>query len=138
VTAREVVVEMLRGGASDRAISRETGISRDIIARTRCDLGIDPLPDNGRAGSTPEELFAQRTEDAGEGHVRWTGWHTGHGTPAVRWRGRLLTAYRIAFALQHGRLPDGRVAPTCGESWCVAPGHVQDQTQRAQYAAIFG
>lgn len=100
----------------------------------------------GRRGRSPaatvEDLFRARTAAGADGHLRWTGYITAHGVPAVRWGGRLWTARRIAYRIRTGRDPVGYCLPECGERDCVAPAHIDDAPtrtrDRAALAAITG
>ncbi|MFD5031670.1 hypothetical protein ACFWM0_14830 [Streptomyces sp. NPDC058405] len=135
---RTDIAALLREGLSDRAVARQTRAASTTVARHRAALGIPKTLPGHFTDSTPQSLFHARTEPVNGGHMRWTGWTTNHGTPAVQWDGRHLTAYRIAFVIRWGRAPEGPVRPGCDMPGCVAPDHVEDQQQRNQYTAIFG
>lgn len=139
---RADIAERLRAGLSDRAIERELGVPRNVIVRSRAALRIPKTPAGHFTGSTPQSMFRDRTEPADAGHLRWTGSTTNNGTPAFRWGGRNLSAYRVAFVMRHGRAPVGQVRPGCDVAGCVALGHVEDrpmrQRNRTAFAAIFG
>lgn len=102
------------------------------------------LPRRERTRPRPaslEDVFAAHVEDTGDGHARWNG-PVAHQTPAVRFEGRMQSAYRVAFRLHHGREPVGQASPACGVPGCVAGGHVDDRPMRERtktvYASIFG
>lgn len=76
-----------------------------------------------------EDVFHTRLEEADGGHVRWTG-PVLHRTPAVRFDGRLQSAYRVSFRLHHGREPEGLAMPACDVPLCVAGGCLEDRRMR--------
>ncbi|MGA6223512.1 hypothetical protein ACPESV_24645 [Streptomyces umbrinus] len=91
--------------------------------------------------ASPEDVFRAHVEETSGGHVRWTG-PIAHQTPAVRFEGRMQSAYRVAFRLHHGREPVGLATPGCDVPGCVAGAHVEDRPMREHtrqlYQAIFG
>ena len=76
-----------------------------------------------------EDVFHTHLEEADGGHVRWTGPVLDR-TPAVRFDGRLQSAYRVAFRLHHGREPEGLAMPACDVPLCVAGGCLDDRPMR--------
>lgn len=138
---RTDVADMLRAGATTTAIMATLHVGHATVVRARDVLGVPGNPRGGRPLLPVPDLFHARTEPVEGGHLRWTG-HFQKGVPVLGRQGRVLTAYRIAFELGHGRAPVGHVRPGCGTPCCVAPDHVQDRPMRqqldAQYAAIFG
>lgn len=134
---RDDIAERLRAGTPQAYIVRELHVSPITVQRTREALGL-PAPKSGppRPPSIEDE-FRRLAEPIEDEHVRWNGKHTG-GAPLVVWRQITRSAYQVAFELQHGRPPVGRVSPGCGRRGCVAGAHVEDQAMRDTYAAIFG
>jgi hypothetical protein len=70
-----------------------------------------------------------------DGHVGWKGRRsTDGGTPTIRTYGaggqKDVGAARVAFWVRTGRMPVGRVIADCGQTHCVAPGHVMDKAER--------
>jgi hypothetical protein len=139
---RTDVADMLRAGHSDREIARRLHVDGKAVAALRKVLGLPRHKAGIKAASSPQDLFRQRTRPVDGGHLEWTGYRTSDGTPFFRWLKRGYTAGRVAFVMQHGRAPVGRVQPGCGYSGCVAPAHVEDQPMRdqlkKQMAGIFG
>ncbi|MEV6105740.1 helix-turn-helix domain-containing protein [Streptomyces sp. NPDC051940] len=135
---RTDIAALLHQGLSDRAIATRLGCARPTAARTRRALGLPPVP-LGVPPRTPtvEDAFRLHTEDAGDGHMRWTSYSC-RGTPVLHYRGRQYTARRIAYRIRTGHAPEGQVTAGCDMPGCVAPAHVEDRRDRAVYAAIFG
>lgn len=142
---RQDIAALLQSGMSDRAITLELHVGHKTVARTRAALGL-PCRPGGPKTAPLAELFDQRTRDAGNGHLDWTG--------TVR-RGIALLTYtdradgkrqdsarRIGFRLLHGRDPVGNITSDCGYEGCVAPAHLEDRPMREKnrttFAAIFG
>lgn len=139
---RADVAELLRAGYSDSAIERQLHVDHRTVGAVRELLNIPKAKRGRRPAATPEDLFWHRTQPADDGHLLWTG-HLANGvTPALRHGGRLITAYRVAFRIRHGRDPEGKVTPSCDVDGCVHPNCMDDRTTRQRtastYAAIFG
>ncbi|GHH30001.1 hypothetical protein [Streptomyces rubradiris] len=83
-----------------------------------------------------EEAFRLRAKPIDGGHVRWTGPIT-NTTPNLRYRGANHSAYRIAFRLHYGRVPEGQARPVCGVPGCLAGGHLEDRPMRQRTASLF-
>lgn len=60
------------------------------------------------------------------GHARW------QGSDRISIQGRMRTARQVAFILDRGKLPNGRVTVECGISTCVLPAHLADDDERAR------
>ncbi|MFF8716204.1 hypothetical protein ACF07T_32935 [Streptomyces sp. NPDC015184] len=139
---RSDIAEMLRAGHSDREIARALHTDGKAVAVARAALELPRHRPGKKAASSPQDLWRQRTRPIDGGHLEWTGYRTNDGTPFFRWLKRGYTAGRMAFVMQHGRAPVGRVQPGCGYPGCVAPAHVEDQPMRdrlkKQMAGIFG
>lgn len=145
MTVRADIAELLNAGHSDAAIYRQLHVDRKTAAKARAELGLPKAKSGYKAAATAEDLFWRRTKPTGDGHIEWAGYRTSDGTPALRHRGRVHTAYRLAFRIANGRDPEGYVLPSCGHEGCVKPGHHSDRAGREQeqrvdslYAAIFG
>lgn len=135
---RADIVALLQEGHSDRYIGRALHTNPKRAGRIRAELG---LPKSERKqGLALEQKWATWTRTVSGGHVRWTGAVRGI-TPNLVHRQRNYSARRIAFQIEYGRQPVGRVLPGCEYTWCVAPGHVTDGPMRradAVYAVLFG
>jgi hypothetical protein len=140
---RADIITLLAEGHSNREIHRRTGAYPARIARIRTELG---LPKYDRSGTlTLDQKWATYTHPTPGGHLKWTGPRGAYSTPILRHHGTRHQARAVAFHHHYGRTPIGQVRPTCGQAWCVAPGHVADQLIRAanqradaKYPAIFG
>jgi hypothetical protein len=128
------IIALLREGYSDRYIARTLHADPKRASQLRAKFDLPPAR---RSVLTLEQAWTARTRPADDGHLLWAG-AVVHGTPVIRHRGRMHTARRIAFRIEHGREPVGLVRPGCGRDDCVAPAHVEDQPMRDQYNAIFG
>ncbi len=135
MTVRPDIAELLHAGHSDRAIARQLGVDAiKIVAAARAELRLPKAQPGIKAAATPEDLFWRRVQPTDGGHMTWGGHITNTGTPALRHGGRLHTAYRIAFRIRHGRAPHAYVKPGCGMPGCVAPGHVEEQSDSIEAA----
>jgi hypothetical protein len=75
---------------------------------------------------TLRSLFDNNTKRIIHGHLAWTG-------PAKpSFEGRSYNPKQVAFILDRGRNPVGRVLTTCSLSGCVLPAHVADDEERMQ------
>ncbi|MFD7205908.1 hypothetical protein [Streptomyces sp. NPDC059893] len=69
------------------------------------------------------------TQPAEDGHLLWTD-ERKNGSPVMRYREVPHSPTAVAFRIRTGRDPRGQVFAACGLQHCVAPDHVQDQTER--------
>ncbi|MFF4489477.1 WhiB family transcriptional regulator [Streptomyces sp. NPDC001544] len=70
------------------------------------------------------ELFEGNTKRLVHGHLTWTG-------PArLTFQGQVYSPRKVAFIVDRGRPPSGRVMTTCGLSGCVQPAHIADDEER--------
>ncbi|MFF4791902.1 hypothetical protein ACFY2M_19535 [Streptomyces sp. NPDC001276] len=135
--SRAAIEELLHAGHSDKAIARQLHIRRLRVRAVRDELGLPIHKPGPTAASTPEDLFWRRAQPTSDGHLIWPGYNTGHGH-SVKHQGRKHSIHRIAWNLAHDRQPVGHVTTGCGIHGCIHPRHVEDQTMRDQYDAIFG
>lgn len=139
---RNDIVELLRAGASDRAIGQQLHCDPRIVSATRAALGLPKSKSGRKPAASIAELFYARTEPVDGGHLRWTGYRNDHGVPALRYSRRTYSAYATAFRIKTGRDPVGNVIPQCAYPGCVHPDHVDDRParehNRSAYSAIFG
>ncbi|MFF4179637.1 hypothetical protein [Streptomyces sp. NPDC001750] len=132
VSDEEILSALLaEDDVSDLAVARQLGCGYQRVAGIRKRVGL-PAYIRGRrpAYGSLEEAFGAQTEPVEGGHVRWTGPREKCGTPVLRWRTLLQTAYRVAFRLQYGREPVGKVFRSCGIPGCVAGLHQEDRLMR--------
>ncbi|GHI91306.1 hypothetical protein [Streptomyces olivaceus] len=130
----QAIAELLRAGATyEQTRAQVGGGSQTLLVAVRRTEGIPHLP-RPRLCRTPEETYALYAEPYGAGHARWTGAWAGR-MPQIQHPGRYgrkESALRVAFRWRHGREPEGRVKPGCGDRACVASGHLTDRTVREQ------
>lgn len=128
------VAELLYAGLSNKAIARRLRMDTRPIAAARAALRLPKVKAGRHPAAAPIDLFWQRVQRLEDGHLRWAGYRTTNGTPAVTTGGRVWSARRIAFRAWHGRDPIGYVLPGCGLDECVAPEHSTDRPMREQHA----
>lgn len=77
-------------------------------------------------------LFKAHTKRLYGGHLAWTG-------PAKpSFKGRTYNPKQVAFIIDRGREPVGRVLNDCGNSECVLPAHVADESERMRCGTRYG
>ncbi|MGV4984555.1 hypothetical protein ACVB8X_14130 [Streptomyces sp. NRAIS4] len=125
---RADIVALLGDGLSNAAVARALGCDRHRVGEIRHEL---ELPNVVPQPLTPEQKWRSLTRPMAGGHLEWLGERVGAaGTPVMRYKERSFSPAGIAFALQHGRQPDGQVKAECGVRQCVAPAHVEDEPGR--------
>lgn len=138
---RADIIPLLREGLSDRAIGRALHTNPKRVGRIRRELG---LPEAARGTTlTREQAWATHTQPAGPDgeHLVWTGYHRAGTFPVLKYRSIDWSARRIAFEIEHGRPPVGRVLPDCDVPRCIRPACTTDEPMRqsdALYEQIFG
>jgi hypothetical protein len=91
-----------------------------------------PKPPARKSYTDLRSLFDDHTKRIIHGHLAWTG-------PAKpSFEGRAHNPKQIAFLLDRGRAPVGRVLTTCSVSGCVLPAHVADDEERARCGTRLG
>lgn len=112
---------------SDGIFGGLTDKERASIQRRKA-RGHDTRPPARTAEQRPDSLreaFERRARTAADGHVVWDG------STQFKWRTRKYNPLRVAFALHHGREPEGTVRRGCGHRACYAGGHLSDAVIRA-------
>jgi hypothetical protein len=135
---RADIIALLQEGHANNYIGRTLRTSPQRVGRIRAELGL-PVYRPG-SGLTLEQKWAAFARPAHGGHMQWFGGMR-CGTANLVYQGSNYSARRVAFQIGHGREPVGRVLPSCGHDWCVAPEHATDGPMRradAVYPAIFG
>jgi hypothetical protein len=135
---RADIIALLQEGHSNRHIGRILHTDPLRVGRIRAELELPRY--EPRPSLTLEQTWATRTKPLHGGHMRWTGPLRG-GMPNLVYQQRNYSARRVAFQVGHGREPVGRVLPSCGQTWCIAPEHASDQTMRRAdllFRQIFG
>ncbi|MDQ0961949.1 hypothetical protein QFZ66_005827 [Streptomyces sp. B4I13] len=121
---------------SNRAVAARLGCPYRRVEEVRKRAGLPAYVRGRRAAyATLKEAFLAQVEPVQGGHMRWTGPREKTGTPVVRWRSLLDTAYRVAFRLHHQREPVGYLTRSCEIPGCVAGAHQRDLTMREALAA---
>ncbi len=100
MTTREDIVRLLQAGGNDTAIARELGCDRKTVTKVRTQLGLPSANPGPPPATSIEAVFAARTELLPGGHTRWTGYRSNRGVPAVRFQGRQVSGFRLAFRLR--------------------------------------
>jgi hypothetical protein len=135
---RADIITLLADGHSNNEIGRRLHTNPIRVARIRTELDLpnyQPHP-----ALTLEQRWAVHAKPVAGGHMRWDG-SLRCGTANLVYRQRNYSARRVAFTIQHGREPVGRVLPACRLGWCVAPACATDEPMRradAAFEAIFG
>lgn len=132
VSDEQILHELLAvDDVSDLAIARKLECGYQRVAGIRKRFGLPAYTRGKRpAYGSSKEAFDAQTEPVEGGHLRWTGPREKCGTPVLRWRTLLQTAYRVAFRMQYGREPVGKVFRSCGIPGCVAGLHQEDRPMR--------
>lgn len=136
--SRADILLLLRDGHSNKEIGRILHTNPHRVARIREEYGLPPYKPT--PALTLEQRWAALAKPVSDGHMRWTG-GVRCGTANLVYRQRNYSARRVAFQIQHGREPIGRVRAGCGLVWCVAPACATDEPLRradAAFRAIFG
>lgn len=129
-----------REQVSDHELAERLSCAPGFIARVRHDLRMPsfpiPKPDT-RIVRPPLEAERERFEAQSivtqDGHRTWIGRHTEDGTPLFS---AAVTAYRMAFRLQHGEEPEGQVRVECVVDRCVEGLHLSDRLMRERARGV--
>lgn len=127
----EQITELLHSGLSNSAIARQLRCDGHRVGRIRRELGV---PQVSAQPLTLDEKWATLVRPREGGHLEWLGERQStRGTPVLRYKDRSYSPAAIAFRVQHGRAPQGRVFAECQDfTQCIAPAHVDDAPGRAQ------
>lgn len=102
----------VRRAATKKKQSREATLAHAEAVRER------------KSYTSLRELFDDSTEATSDGHLAWTG-------PSKPYlNGQPYNPKQVAFILDRGRQPEGRVLSGCGNATCVLPLHVADNAER--------
>ena len=91
-----------------------------------------PKPLDGQACSelVSSERWVRQTEARG-GCIIWTGYARTNGYGVTYLRGRVVSTHRVAYAAQHGGIPEGmQLDHLCRVTLCVNPDHLEAVTAR--------
>jgi Transcription factor WhiB len=85
-----------------------------------------PKPPARKSYTDLRSLFDGNTKRLIHGHLAWTG------PSKPSFEGRSYNPKQVAFLLDRGRAPVGRVLTTCSLSGCVLAAHIADDEERAR------
>lgn len=85
-----------------------------------------PKPPARKPYTDLRSLFDDNTKRITHGHLAWTG------PSKPSFKGRAYNPKQVAYILDRGRTPVGRVLTTCSLSGCVLPAHIADDEERMQ------
>ncbi|MFF4726425.1 hypothetical protein ACFY3M_13940 [Streptomyces mirabilis] len=125
----EIAQALKAGPVSDEAVSKLLRCHKRFVAEVRRDLGMPKYRPPARVWG--REDYERLSVPLTGGHRRWRGRFDESGVPYAN---RMLTAYRLAFRVHHGRDPVGRVQGTCRYKRCVAGEHLNDRIIRKAIA----
>lgn len=112
------------GGLTDK---ERNGLRRSVRRGNTAPTEVETKAEQARQPQrerTPATLFEDNTVPVFGGHLAWTG-------PTKAYvNGRGYGPKALAFILDRGREPEGRVLNDCGNSECVLPAHVADDAER--------
>ncbi|MFF3511577.1 WhiB family transcriptional regulator [Streptomyces sp. NPDC002573] len=75
---------------------------------------------------TLRSIFDDNTVRVIDGHLKWTA------SPQVNFKGRVYSVRQIAFILDRGHYPEGKVLTGCSNKGCVLPAHLADYAERTR------
>lgn len=114
------------------------GCTREMHARDLCDghywqsrndKPLTPLRSKRVNSDDEVEHFWMRVDKSGDCWL-WTG-ALDQGYGAVQWRGRVLRTHRVAYEIEHGRIPAGMMVDhICRNRTCVNPQHLRLATAK--------
>lgn len=125
----EQIVRVLGAGTeeSDAELALRLGGCPEFVGRVRASLGMAPRPlPSLHAKLSAEDRLDLFSEPIPGGHRRWLGTLSETGLPVI---GK-MSVRCIAFRLEHGREPEGRVRVECAQRLCVEGSHLTDQAMR--------
>ena len=106
MSVRPDIAELLHAGYGNRTIARQLAVPTATVEQARTALNLPKARRGIKPASSPEDLFWRRTQPTNDGHLKWTGNRNTKGTPTIKWGGRNLSAYRVAYQIRHGAEPD--------------------------------
>ena len=121
----EDVADGVFGGltARERASLRRSA-TRNKLTQEEISKRAQDAQNCAAKATSLQQLFDDNTVRLFGGHLAWTG-------PSRAWfQGRPYAPKKLAFILDRGREPEGRVLNDCGNSECVLPAHVADDAER--------
>jgi hypothetical protein len=110
-----------------RAVLKEINRRKSAPVEQAAEQTTDPAEAPRRKPYTDlRSLFDDNTKRIIHGHLAWTG------PSKPSFKGRAYNPKQIAYLLDRGRTPVGRVLTTCSLAGCVLPAHIADDEERAQ------
>lgn len=101
-----------------RSVTRRQ-LTPEVVAKKADEARQPPKPPR-----TMRQIFDDNTTRLYGGHLAWTG------PKKVSFRGKSYTPKQLAFTLDRGHWPNGRVASDCDVTACVLPRHLADTEER--------
>ena len=96
------------------------GIDEAVLAERTAAARRPPKPPR-----TLQSIYDENTALLTEDHYTWTG------LAEINFKGRKYSPKQLAFTLDRGRHPDGKVLADCGVPGCVTGRHLMDGAERA-------
>ncbi len=100
--------------------ARARGASEPVLAKRAAAARRPPSKPR-----TLQSIYDESTTLLREDHYAWTG------PTEIRFKCRKYTPKQLAFTLDRGRYPIGKVLPECGVPKCATGRHLMDQVERA-------
>lgn len=100
--------------------ARARGASEPVLAERAAAARRPPKPPR-----TLQSIYDENTALLTEDHYTWTG------LAEIKFEGRKYSPKQLAFTLDRGRYPDGKVLADCGVPGCVTGRHLMDGAERA-------
>jgi hypothetical protein len=120
----------IRGGLTPeerRAVQEEPDRRRKAAEEVQESAPVEtPKPPARKSYTDLRSLFDDNTKRLIHGHLAWTG------PSKPSFEGRSYNPKQVAFLIDRGRTPVGRVLTTCSLSGCVLAAHIADDEERAR------
>lgn len=111
------------GLTDDERRSLRRGTTRKTLTAEQAENRVQHAREHTKP-TTLQQFFDANTVRLFGGHLAWTG------PVKPYFKGRPYNPKQIAFIVDRGHEPEGRVLNDCGNSECVLPAHVADDAER--------